>query len=196
MNPILLPAFLLLFQAAAIPDGISEGPTAAFYAGILAAVWAFERAASYWTQFKKPAVTAAAIAKAVKEELTSAELAAMKLVVSDALEEHLETIGEQVSILYEWHDREDPDRPGWKIWWVSSRDFKKLLEVAERQTELDKELLRALDRREELDRLLIATLETIQRSSALAASKAETTNQSVGLVLSKLATLNRGDKSA
>ena len=34
--------------------------------------------------------------------------------------------------LYEWHAREDPDKPGWKIWWVSSKDQEHLIEVLDR----------------------------------------------------------------
>jgi hypothetical protein len=149
-----------------IPDGIT-GQSPAFYAGVVLALWLVERVFGYVVQFRKD-VTPESLAKAVKQSLTTTELDAMRLELAKALHDDPKTeeIVRKVGVLHEWHDREDPERPGWKIWWTSSKDYKALLEVARRQTELDRELLAALERRAELDRMMMNTLDTVTRAAA------------------------------
>jgi len=187
----MLPLVLTFFQLPdvipeVIPDGIA-GQSPAFYAGVLLALWLVERVFGYVVQFRKD-VTPENLAKAVKQSLTTTELDAMRQELAAVLQEdpNAQRMARQLGVLYEWHDREDPERPGWKIWWTSSKDYKKLVEVAERQSQLDRDLLGALDRRAELDRMMMNTLETVTRAAVQAGADAAAARNAAGECLSEL----------
>ena len=155
-----------------IPPGIAD-KSPAFWAGAVAVLWIVERVFGYALQFRKE-LTPENVALAVKQSLTTSELEAMRAELAQALQadQQAQTMARQIGILFEWHNREDPERPGWKIWWTSSKDFKKLIELSERQSQIDRDLLAALDRRAELDRMMMSTLEQVSRASSTAASEA------------------------
>ena len=159
-----------------IPDGIAGDGSALglFFGGVAATLWLLERLVHY-RRVGSPESTAEAIAEKVHQELTDQEVAA----VSAAVAEQLGDMPELVEELHKWHDREDPDRPGWKIWWVPSKTLNDLKDVATRQSEIDKDLLAALERRAELDRMMMATLETVTRSAANAAAEARAAREAV-----------------